>query len=244
MKKGFTLFEILVASAIFAMVMVIATGVIAQMSSYNSKIKLSKSVSEETRKVADQISTDVRQAISYQTICGTVNVFSEATCPANVTQNPIGCTQKNNLIPSSDFVTASSNPSNTLIITTKDYFIIYYSHSLNKAIYRLVYTKIIPNTATFRFPCGIAINETSLLTTFQVITGNSTSYENYRLTGNDTEASVNFAGFTSGGSSALQQPYVQFYIVSKSKNYDTTTVPSQKAKAELRSMVTSRDYRN
>ena len=241
MKKGFTLFEILIASAIFAMVMVIVTGVIAQMSSYNNKIKLSKNVSEETRKVADQISTDVRQAINEKGTSSNINAVYEADCPPNISSDADYslCQRRNYMTPSAGFASASSD-ANTLIITTKDYFIAYYHHLPNKAIYRLVFKndKVI-------FPNGIAILP-GLRDTFRAITGGALEYEKYRLTRDDTEASVNFAGYTSGGvGAALQQPYVQFYIVSKTIGHDDPAItPSLKAKAELRSMVTSRSYAN
>jgi len=109
MKKGFSLFEILVAGAIFAMVMVIATGVIAQMSGYNKKIRVSKMVSEETRKLAEQISADVRSAVGVD----------KTTYPASP--------QYGLTIINDDLIT----------VRTKDAIKAYYSYSdsITKAIY-------------------------------------------------------------------------------------------------------------
>lgn len=54
--------EILVATVIFVAIMVIATGVIAQGSSYSGKIKRLRETSQDARRLADMITRDIKAA--------------------------------------------------------------------------------------------------------------------------------------------------------------------------------------
>lgn len=63
-KRGFTLMEVLVSTAIFAVVMAIATGVIAQGSSYSTKIKKMRETSEDARRLADMLTRDIKSVKS------------------------------------------------------------------------------------------------------------------------------------------------------------------------------------
>ncbi len=66
--SAFTLIEILIGTLIFAVVMVITTGVVGQSVGYQSKIRAIKQTSEESRKLADMITRDVREANGEFTI--------------------------------------------------------------------------------------------------------------------------------------------------------------------------------
>lgn len=67
-KKAFTLIEILIATFIFAMVMVITTGVVAESVNYQSKLNAVRSTTDQTRKFVDLISESVREASGNFTI--------------------------------------------------------------------------------------------------------------------------------------------------------------------------------
>jgi hypothetical protein len=54
--------EVLVATMIFVSIMVIATGVIGQASSYSGKIKKLRETSAEARRLSDMITRDIREA--------------------------------------------------------------------------------------------------------------------------------------------------------------------------------------
>lgn len=59
-SAGFTLMEVLISAAIFAIVMAIATGVIAQGSTYATKIKKMRETSEDARRLSDMITRDIK----------------------------------------------------------------------------------------------------------------------------------------------------------------------------------------
>jgi len=61
-QKGFTLIEILVATTIFALVMVITTGVVSRSSAFNSKLRVQRQIQEEILRIADMITRDIRSA--------------------------------------------------------------------------------------------------------------------------------------------------------------------------------------
>lgn len=71
-KSAFTLMELLIAASIFAGVMVIATGVLAQSSTFRGKIKATRETSEQAKQVADMITRDIRSANTE----GTINEYS------------------------------------------------------------------------------------------------------------------------------------------------------------------------
>lgn len=60
--RGYTILEMLIATAIFAVVMVLATSIVAQSVAYQSKIKAMRATSNEARKTADYINNSIRQA--------------------------------------------------------------------------------------------------------------------------------------------------------------------------------------
>ena len=67
-RRGFTLLEILVAAAIFALVMVFATATIARSVSSRSKLRAMRLTSEASRNVTDMLTRDIRQANAEGTI--------------------------------------------------------------------------------------------------------------------------------------------------------------------------------
>jgi prepilin-type N-terminal cleavage/methylation domain-containing protein len=61
-KRAFTLIEILIATAIFATVALIASLVVAQTVTYVTKLRAVRSTANDAARIADQFSTDVRGA--------------------------------------------------------------------------------------------------------------------------------------------------------------------------------------
>lgn len=62
MKKAFTLLEILIGTAIFAAVMVLTTGIVAQSAGYQTKIKEMRRVLQIQKSLSESLSTDIQQA--------------------------------------------------------------------------------------------------------------------------------------------------------------------------------------
>lgn len=235
-KKGFTLIEVLVATSIFAMIMIITMGTVAQSSTYRSKLKTMREVNEETRMLADQITRDVRSAGSQARINawdldvtpagGAIKTFKNGlailNCSASTCMFVNKSSSSGTVNNGSPFAVPDSLNANTLIIATKDSYKIYVLANDNKSIY---YVSV------------------SLSTTLQWSTINS-----YRIAANkinSNETAINFGGFCPDDSntSSVEQPYVQFYISSRTVGYDSMP-PGQRALAELRSTVTGRSYNN
>lgn len=71
--------EILISSTIFAVLLVIVTGTVVQSSGYQTKMKNQTLISEEARRLADKITTDVRSANREVVIPRTTSVITYAT---------------------------------------------------------------------------------------------------------------------------------------------------------------------
>ena len=66
--KAFTLLEILIATSIFALIMIITTGVIVQSAGFRSKLKVMRSSTGLVRQLADRISKDIQEKKAPVTI--------------------------------------------------------------------------------------------------------------------------------------------------------------------------------
>ncbi len=62
MKKAFSLIELLIASTIFALIMVVVTATFGLSSSYSGKLIQMRRVSQQSRETIDMLSRDIRQA--------------------------------------------------------------------------------------------------------------------------------------------------------------------------------------
>jgi prepilin-type N-terminal cleavage/methylation domain-containing protein len=155
-SKAFTLLEILIATGIFAIVMVITVGIVSQSAGFQSKIRAQRQTYEEARRLSDQISQDIRGAAT------SANVISEpsASGPGEVAKFNNGlillqcfgnsdCNYKYSRIPlaldsaSKDPLPFSlqtngdidyTNGANTLLIFTKDEKIILYTLQREKVL--------------------------------------------------------------------------------------------------------------
>jgi len=241
-KKAFTLLEILIASSIFAVIMLITTGTVAQSSSYRSKLKTLREVNEETRQIADQITRDVRTGTSMaqvEALDGTTkktrtfkNGLALLKCKGSVYQCSFVNATTGNITDGNPFNSTDSIIANTLIISTKDAY----------KIYVLVDDGTSHNTfISYGTVAHNPVTANDIITATQVkgVTGN-------KITSTNTETAVNFGGYCPDDSATtIQQPYVQFFITSRTAGYTGSGLPlNQKSLAQLRSMVTSRSYNN
>ena len=104
-RKAFTLMEILVTAMIFAAIMIIATAVLAQSSTFRIKLSEIRKTSEEARRLADQITRDVRSANSPIKIesgsapSTIITVIPNGLALVFCNRNPVFCVPKNSITP-------------------------------------------------------------------------------------------------------------------------------------------------
>ncbi|MFA4996189.1 MAG: prepilin-type N-terminal cleavage/methylation domain-containing protein [Patescibacteria group bacterium] len=236
-KRGFTLLEILIASALFAMVMLMTTGTIASSSSYQSKLKTMRETGEETRRIADMMTQDIREADGEMVVQG-----GTASVPVLKSfSTGIALLQFNESVTNSFSFFAFTNPVNlnaadsfsradVLVLASKDKYKVYlFSEKYGKVDYKEfdrfdssgnVKTLTFTNMQSMSFGAGECPLSTKV----------------------DLEAY--FGGFApekNSFSASKQQPFIQFNIKAKTLGYATSNVSSRYQTA-IQSMVTSRNY--
>jgi prepilin-type N-terminal cleavage/methylation domain-containing protein len=223
-KRGFTLLEVLIASMIFAAVMLITTGIVAQSSSYRSKLKAQREVNEETRKLADMITRDVRSA-NYSVAVRTGSILDPGfTTPHHYKNGIVLYSYNGSYADIVDNVSPNTETANLLEIFTKDN---------NVRVYKS-YLDVADGINKVQYITGTYVPETHLVNVVS----------NVQINNGINDLKIDFSGFAPEDTSPnKQQPYVQFTITSKTKNY--STLPnSERATATIRSVVTSRSYNN
>jgi len=235
-RKGFTLLEVLIASALFAMVMLLTTGTIASSSSYQGKLKAMREANEETRRMAGLVTEDVRSANSSLTITALVSGVSTQRKFKNglalLNCNAATCTFANNALPSGNIndgtplpASGSTVNANTLIISTKDKIKVYVSSTDNKTIY---YASLPVSSISSANIIAIRVS-TNIINS---VSGGASI----------NEMAINFGGYCPDDGSANHfQPYVQFFITSRTMDFDNLS-KNQRALAQIKSTVTSRSY--
>lgn len=235
--KAFTLLELLIAASIFAIIMLLIVGILARTSLYQSKISAMRSVSEETRRLADQITRDVRAANGLVTI----KVNSTDTAPFPTYKNGIAlfdctsptpptsptCSRKDYSTPFSTSTGFFADPTiinaNTLVLVSNGQYQIY-RYYIRSGITSKIYYKT-----------GAVVNPLTLGGAGGIVEGLSEVISN-------NETIINFAGFGPvDATTTVRQPYVEFYITSQTLGYAPAN-PGSGYKTELRSMVTGRSY--
>ena len=219
-QKGFTLLEVLIASAIFASMLVMATGIIAQTSNYQGRLKAMRETSEETRRLADMITRDVRSANKSD------NFFQ-----AIPFKNGIAILNKNSELILSSYDT-SPNLSYTsvdlLLLANSNEYIAYCTNIIDGQSY------LFRKTYTSDFTKANIVN---FITTFALSKENAISNKNLNVT-------LSFAGFTPGfspdGSVSIdkQQPFIRFKTTAET----VETTGANHYRTEIDSTVTGRSY--
>ena len=234
-KKAFSLLEILISSTIFALIMIMTTATIAQSSSYKNKLRAQREVSEDSRRLADQITRDVRNSTEKATIQigSTTKTFKNGLALLNCHTGSCSFVNDTSLSNDIDYGNFFSSPfsfsynANVLVATTKDGYRVYMTvkNSINSSG---VYYKLFSGT--------------SKLTSNDIVSMNVPN----QITSANNETVVNFGGFAPNDALALgssQQPFIQFYITSRTKDFDNLST-SERALTQIKSSVTSRSYNN
>lgn len=212
---GFTLIEILIASTIFALVMILATASMSQTTNFQGKIRESRLTSETARKIADMMSEDIRGAKGGDLATAGLK-FSKGIAMfhcSKVGTNLSSCGIKNNL-------TASTNLSvsdvNTLVIMNSSSYKVYFWGS-NIVFYKIVNSASSVDLSTINF------NDSNIISS-----------------GCDT--AILATGFgPSNNSTDKQQAFVQYQVESRTIDYDHQP-ETARAVATIKTTVASRNY--
>ncbi len=90
-QKGFTLIEVLIASTIFAMIMVMAVGIFSWASAYNSKLREMRKTGQDSREIMNMISDDIRQANGSATLKNGFNNVTIGELAILKCDSPVNC---------------------------------------------------------------------------------------------------------------------------------------------------------
>ncbi len=232
---GFTLMEVLIASTIFAAVMIMATAVFAQSSAFRTKLAEMRRTSEDARMLADQITRDVRSANSPARINlgGSAGIKDFRNGIALVKYNSstdnwsFVCNGEMNQ-PADPFASTfiPSYIANALVLAADDKYIVYYSNG--NSIYR--------NDQIAR------VNGSGTIVTLTAANIAGVQTDSKKISNPDDEAYINFSGIADDDTIAnKQQSIVFFYIITQTKNY-ANLKPGLRHKAVIESGVSSRSY--
>lgn len=253
-RKAFTLMEILIATGIFAGVMVIATGILGQSSSFRGKIKATRETSEEARRLADMITRDVRSANSAIKIDSQLqSVAGDGSCSGTSTGGTLNFTTGLALLawqvagdqaakkdvhcvgheaPANIAADLIQNKHQVLVIGVGDKYKFYGStiHMNNPSNPNTVYYKEIPKTD---MASDTIITQAYIYTLFDDVNLISSS---------NLDVMIQFGGYAPYVEhTPAWQPLIKFNIIAATKNYDSSSV-TQRAKITIESAVTARSF--
>ena len=240
-RKAFTLMEILIAASIFAIVMVIATGILGQSSSFRGKIKATREVSEDTKKISDMITRDVREAGYPARITLDSGTYDFKTGIVMINKNATGDQNWPACFSAPCIATYPTINSGigggggaVLILASKDSYKIYHFNFGNSSYEtKAIFYKTIPR-----------LSGTGTLVTLDKSYFTNPDNTFTKINSNNTEISFSGHGFAPDDTTATkQQPFLRFSITAQTKNYGSLTV-NQKALMTIQSEVTARNFAN
>lgn len=245
-SAAFTLIELLIASTIFAMIMVIVVGTFSWAAGYNSRLKETRKVAQNGRMIMSEISTQVRLAngkVKYRQSSSTSAVYIGEVVLLNCSSNSlstcdlVGYNEPKRYKINPDIIEDPvSSVSNAVLILQKDqnkaifYRTLQSGSGLNfnfvkKEIKILDWSGVLTLTDFGNLSAANAINDTSVTT--KIYFG-----------GYGPASDIDFLDLSTN---KIQQPFVEFYLIGKSANYDSLR-PTNRAKFEVKSLVETRYY--
>lgn len=253
-QKGFTLIEILVATAIFATVMVIVVGTFSWVAGYNNRLKETRRVGQEVRNVMDQLTRDIRLAngsgnvkigvTNYPIGEITLMLCGQTALSANSTCKPVlqSSAQRysTDLATTTDPTSMATPVSDALLLLKKD------SNPPQVILYRSVVVDSRNRKLTMSVYENNNIDFNALDLTRDFPATSATALhpisESNAIINNPMSIQVYFGGYgATKGQSRVQQPYAEIYMIGKTYNYDIVQ-PNMRSKFHLRTMIESRDY--
>lgn len=249
--RGFTLLEVLIATAIFAVAMVLAGGVVAQTVRYQNKIGNVRLVVGESQRLSDLISADIKLANAAGTVTSKVgpgnhygeydykNGLALFNCGAEC--RPVHFRKKSGL--GNDDNPSAYNDSDTDDYKANTLVIFYTNRTTNATNYKIYYAK---NFKLYLYS-GVGANvQFSTSGGTGDLDGMITSLAT-QISSVNTSDTINFGGFApydnnDPAENYFYQPYILFNIAVETLNYSTTTEVGAKAKTEIRTGVAGRSY--
>ena len=236
-KKGFTLIEILIATAIFATVMIIVVATFSWAAGYNNRLKETRRVGQEVRSAMDQLTSNIRLAngagkVTIGTATYDVGEITLMLCTTSsnsscsiVYQNQAG-RYKNDLA-------ATTNPEGTNPISNA--ILILKANSKEAILYRSVLVSNNNYKLTMAAKGSISnFNNLSL-------TGDFLASETTSLQPSEMSMQVYFGGYCGTKLARTQQPYAEIYMIGKTLNYDKLQ-PIARSRFHLKTTIETRDY--
>lgn len=228
-SKGFTLLEVLIATSMFVIVLVITIGTVGFGAGFQGRINQQKRVTDETRKLSDMITRDVQAARGEISVGQGTDVYNfksglaEFACIES-------CLLKNDRVAQADLSgDALNQPANALVIASENSYKIYLSER-NKDKTPAIYYNEIKRTDV----------SNNVLYSNEIMSVRS---EKYLISSSKVDTTIAFGGLcASDNISPRQQSFVQYYVLSQTKNYSDVAVQNR-ARAEIRSTATSRSYK-
>jgi|GEM_PF-1629979 len=212
-SKGFTFLEILIASSIFTVIMVITFGVLGQSAGYQAKLKAQHSVVSDAQNVAEMITRETKKARET----GAVKTNNQTIDFEGILI--LNCESYNCQLP-----TTETEKVNTLILSQADSYKIYFA------------TKVDQDSGIYY--ANIAKTNDKVLEESDIFNIINTSN---LLSKADNWAKVDFWGVSKIADSSKEQSFVGFLVNIKTKSYDNLG-PDRRAKISIRSLVTARNY--
>ncbi len=264
-KKAFTLIEVLIATMIFAVVMVMTTGVITQSVNYTTKTKALRDASEEAARISDAISRDLKTASGPFNVAN-LDINGNVTPLSQQSQYPNGidlgtCSGFDPSLTGLQRGT-SSYPSDVIIINTKDSIRIYAVNSFVNGANVLAKTYLktdLQNMSPQRwYPATNTLVFSQSYFSTPICLPGSPCYGNLarvemtrdpssKISSLGLETSLGFSGYAACNNPSINvtatkiQSYVTFYVHIRTADFDSLP-PTQRAEAYLYSMVTMRNY--
>jgi prepilin-type N-terminal cleavage/methylation domain-containing protein len=259
-KKAFTLLEILIASSIFAITLIIAMSTISWASTYNNRLAEMRKVSLTGRKLIEMISDDIRRANGSVTVKGLGDTFVSGElailCNSGVTdrfgelqhtynlESYTLCTfktntidtniQKNSMYPVHNNSTGTVATSNVLMVVNKsDGKVILYRGLEDKNEESDHYGDIIRSEIPYAETIDLSENDID-----------TSIKDKDVINENGIDMFAYFGGFTPKYDDPDKKihPFIKIDILSKTENYDL--LPAQyKSKIDLTTTVETRSYK-
>ena len=190
--SGFTLIEILIGTLIFASVMVMTTGAVGQSVGYQSKVRAIRQTSTESRRLAEMISRDVREARGDFTVAYTDSTgphkaeYDSGLALFNCTENSCSVLTESTNGSNASYNTAigvapttEANTVNTFVIKSENKIKIYIVYrEAAQAIYYYEYDPNTMDSGRFREEDG-----TTLVTLNQIIAKSNLDHNDGLLAG-------------------------------------------------------------
>lgn len=260
MKKGFTLIELLIAATIFVIIMVIVTGTFTWTASYNSKLREMRRVTQDGRKVIEQLSREIRLANGSATVtdgsapspaptravgevtffdCSSVDINScKFAYTINTQINPMQFKTESSGDMGSIGSPDQSKDVNAILILNKDndeaVFYISIQPDITKTNYDFLRRKV-------DFIRGINL-ASDFKDMYQNTTQRTLKNSWAMMNDFDTSLELGFAGYGPAKvSTKNQQPYAEFGLRSQTWDYDTVLL-NYRAQFDLKTTVETRDY--